>query len=59
MFANLNYLLLIVLIVLKRHLVDGQENSHEHSYEEMGKRNFVEFQIEELLVLDPDYILEA
>lgn len=41
MFANLNYLLLIVLIVLKRHLVDGQENSHEHSYEEMGKRNFL------------------
>ena len=37
MFANLNYVLLIVLIVLKRHLADGQESHEQASYEEMGR----------------------
>ena len=38
MFANLNYLLLIVLIVLKKHLADGQESHEQNSYEDMGMR---------------------
>lgn len=36
MFANLNYLLLIVLIILKKQLVDAQESHEQASYEEMG-----------------------